>query len=84
MSLGKIFHFTKNGVPLISRNLYGYKELIERNKIGFTFNNLTEINNLIKTIINMEYKMRVNCIEFSYKYKFENYHKKLENIIEKL
>jgi len=83
LSLGKIFHFTKNGIPLISRNLYGYKSLIEGNGIGYTFNYINEIKTLVEKVVKNKNKIKSNCIQFNNKYNFEKYHNKLENIINK-
>ena len=77
LSLGKLFNFTQNGIPVISRNLYNYTNLIERNGIGYTFNDSNEIFSLIKRIIQNEDHFRNNCIEFSIMYNFRLYHDKL-------
>lgn len=82
LSLGKLFHFVNNGVPVISRNLMGYKELIENNGIGFAFNHSAEISDYIDRIILNEAVMKDNCVKFSDKYCFENHHQIFEDFIE--
>ena len=81
LSVGKLFNYTYNGVPIIARNLFGYKELIEGNGIGLCFNNPIEIFSLIKKILNSEQSYKKNCLIFNDNYRFGKYHEKFVNYL---
>jgi len=81
LSLGKLFHYLFHGVPIITRNLYGYQDLIDKNGVGFCFNNPNEISGLIKNIISNESYYKENCITLSREYEFSKFHRNLEEFI---
>lgn len=82
LSLGKLFHYLYSGVPVISRRLFGYDELIEKNGVGFCFDDPIEIGGLLKKIMDNEIYYKENCIKFSVKYSFDKYHAVLEKFID--
>jgi glycosyltransferase involved in cell wall biosynthesis len=82
LSLGKLFHYLFSGVPVISRNLFGYDELIEKSGVGLCFDNPLDIGVLMMKIMSNEIYYKENCIAFSEKYSFEKYHWNLEKFID--
>ena len=82
LSLGKLFHYLFYGVPVISRTLFGYDELIEKSGVGLCFEDPSEIGMLIKKIMSNEQFYKENCIAFSERYAFEKYHRNLEKYID--
>ena len=77
LSVGKIFHHLKVGVPLIVRNLPGYPELIEGRQAGVCINGPSEILPAIQRIMNNHEQYRLNALKFHDKFRFELYHMKL-------
>jgi len=77
LSVGKIFHHLKVGVPLIVRNLPGYPELIEGRQAGVCINSPLEILPAIQKIMNNHEQYRLNALKLHDEYRFELYHGKL-------
>jgi glycosyltransferase involved in cell wall biosynthesis len=82
LSLGKLFRYLFSGVPVISRRLYGYTELIEKNGVGLCFDDPIEINKLIYKIFQQENYYKTNCLSFCKSYSFNKYHAHLERFID--
>lgn len=83
LSLGKLFHFVNNGIPIISRRLYGYEMFIDHNSIGFSFRRRTEIQKFLELIFLNENYYKLNCINFSLAYSFDSYHNFFKSYLEK-
>ena len=81
LSSGKLFHYMKAGVPIITNRLPGYKKLIEGNGCGLCVSDITDIGNSIKTILDNEYSFKENCIRSFSKYRFRDHHEKFEKSI---
>jgi glycosyltransferase involved in cell wall biosynthesis len=69
-SAGKLFDFLKAGKPIIAYNTPGMVELIEANKVGFVFDNPSEISAILEKI-NIDYEnLSQNAIKTFPKYDF--------------
>jgi len=77
LSVGKIFHHVKVGVPVIIRNLPGYPELIEGRQAGVCINSPTDILPAIQRIMNNHDQYRLNALKLHDEFRFELYHAKL-------
>jgi hypothetical protein len=77
LSIGKLFHHVKVGVPLIIRNLPGYLELIERREAGVCIKNHWDILPAIRRIMANHNKYRLNALKLHDEFRFELYHMKL-------
>ena len=82
LASGKIFHWLQSGVPVIVRNLLGYKEFVEGNGIGICVDEMRHAGRAIETILNDEKKYKENSIKVFNKFRFEDYHKELIGRIE--
>lgn len=83
LSVGKMFQHLKVGVPLIVRRLPGYIDLIEGNQAGVCIDNPSDILPAIKTILNNHQNYRLNAVKLHDKLRFELYHDKLIQKINK-
>jgi glycosyltransferase involved in cell wall biosynthesis len=81
LSVGKIFHHLKVGVPIIVRNLPGYPELIEGRQAGVCINDPSDILPAIQRIMNNHEQYRLNALKLHEEFRFELYHMK---VIERL
>ncbi|GAB6282467.1 MAG: hypothetical protein STSR0008_12130 [Ignavibacterium sp.] len=81
LSLGKLFHFAFNGIPVITKNLFGYEQLVEQNGIGYSIEKIKDIECSISKILEDKKKFEYNCIIFSHNYAFEERHKQLINFL---
>lgn len=81
LSVGKIFHHLKVGVPVIVRNLPGYPELFEGRQAGVCINDPSDILPAIQRIMNNHEQYRLNALKLHDEFRFELYHTRL---IEKL
>ena len=71
-SAGKLYSFMQHGVPIISNQLPGAKELISSRLIGKVVNHYSEINRMIRAI-DEEYKLfRDNCFSEFRKHEFSS------------
>ncbi|MCH7826548.1 MAG: hypothetical protein IIC75_01025 [Bacteroidetes bacterium] len=77
LSVGKMFHHLKVGVPLIVRNLPGYKKLIEENQVGLCMDKPSDILPSIITILNNYESYSLNAVKLHDKLRFELHHDKL-------
>lgn len=77
LSVGKMFQHLKVGIPLIVRNLPGFKSLIEGNKVGVCIDNSSDILQAIKIILNNYQSYRFNAVKLHNKLRFELHHDKL-------
>lgn len=82
LSLGKMFHYLQNGIPLIARNLPGFKELIEGNGVGICFDNASEIPQAIEKILKNKRLYKKNCLILHEKLRFDKHHEKFVKYIE--
>jgi glycosyltransferase involved in cell wall biosynthesis len=79
---GKIAHYLRCGKPVICKNLPGFKEIIEKYKCGIIFDELSEIEPGIKTILNNYEFYQKNALEcFKYEYEFSRYFQKVINFL---
>lgn len=76
LSVGKIFHHLKAGVPIIVRDLPGYKELFEERKAGVCINNIEDILPAIQKIVSNHDDYKQNALNLHEEYRFELHHKK--------
>ena len=74
-SPGKMFNYLKYGVPIITTDLYGYKEFIEGNKIGRIVEDISQVFSKAEEIMLAEKEYKNNCIKLFGDLKFEKYHK---------
>lgn len=84
LSLGKLFHYTYNGVPVITKKLFGYEELIEDQGIGYCIDEMTEIKTAVDKILAKKDTFGINCMNFSDKFSFEKHHRPLIDFVGKL
>lgn len=84
LSVGKIFHHLKAGVPVIVRNLPGYPELIEGRQTGVCINDPSDILPAIQRIMKNHEQYRVNALKLHDEFKFESHHMKLVKRLEPL
>jgi glycosyltransferase involved in cell wall biosynthesis len=77
LSVGKIFHHLKVGVPLIVRSLPGYPELIEDKEAGVCINGPSDILPAIQRILANHDHYRSNALKLHEEYRFELHHAKL-------
>jgi len=77
LSIGKLFHYLKVGIPIIIRRLPGYVDLIEGNQVGVCIDLPSEILPAIDIILNNYHQYRLNAVNLHDKLKFEIHHKKL-------
>lgn len=80
-SSGKLFNYLKFGVPVITMNLPGYKEMICENKAGEIINEIDEIFLAINKILNNENIYKKGSIQLFNDLKFEIFHSKFENLL---
>ncbi len=81
LSVGKIFHHVKVGVPLIIRNLPGYPELIEESQAGVCIDGPADILPAIQKIMENHEQYKMNALKLHDKYRFELYHAQLSEKI---
>lgn len=81
MSVGKLFHHVKVGVPLIVRNLPGYPELFEGRHAGVCINGPSDILPAIRRIMASHDQYRINALKLHDDYRFDVYHAKLSERI---
>ena len=74
LSSGKMFHHIKAGVPVIVRNLPGYKELVEGNGFGICVDDMSQVGGAIEYILNNAKQYMNNCITAFDKFRFEEAH----------
>jgi hypothetical protein len=77
LSVGKIFHHIKVGVPLIVRTLEGYPELIEGRQAGICINGPADILPAIQRIMADHDHYKINALKLHEDYRFEKHHVKL-------
>jgi glycosyltransferase involved in cell wall biosynthesis len=77
LSVGKIFHHLKVGVPIIARNLPGYPELIEGRKAGVCIDRPSDILPAIQRILANHDHYRFNAERLHDEFRFELHHRKL-------
>ena len=77
LSIGKIFHHLKVGVPLIVRNLPGYPVLFESRHAGVCINGPSDILPGIQRIMANHDQYKLNALKLHEEYRFELYHAKL-------
>ncbi|MEN6373155.1 MAG: hypothetical protein ABFD75_00060 [Smithella sp.] len=81
LSVGKIFHHVKVGVPLIIRNLPGYPELIESRQAGVCIESSSDILPAIQKIMSNHEQYKMNALKLHDEYRFELYHAQLSEKI---
>jgi glycosyltransferase involved in cell wall biosynthesis len=81
LSVGKIFHHLKVGVPVIVRNLPGYPELIEERQAGACINGVSDILPAIRKIMENHEQYKKNALQVHDEYRFELYHAQLSEKI---
>ena len=77
LSVGKIFHHVKVGVPIIVRNLPGYPELIEGRQGGVCINDPSDILPGIEKILKSHKDYTLNALKLHEEFRFELHHIKL-------
>lgn len=82
LSSGRIFNHLKFGVPVITRELAGYKKFIEGNKFGKCITHIGEMNKAIDEIINNEEKYILSCLKNYNSFIFEDSHADIKAFIE--
>jgi len=79
---GKLFQYMRAGVPVITNNLPGYQDLIQKNGIGECISKIDDLGRAIDKINRDHRFYRDNCIRTFANYRFVDYHAELEKIIE--
>jgi hypothetical protein len=82
LSVGKIFHHLKVGIPLIVRNLPGYPELFEERQAGVCINGPDDILPAIRTIMSSHGRYRSNALKLHDDYRLEMHHANLLDRLE--
>lgn len=77
LSVGKMFHHLKVGVPLIVRNLPGYREMIEDKKAGVCIEGPCDILPSIRQIMENHEQYRKNALLLHEATRFDLHHAKL-------
>ncbi len=77
LSVGKIFHHLKVGVPIIVRNLPGYPEFFEGNRAGVCINGPSDILPAVQRIMGDHDGYRTNALKLHDEFRFELYHARL-------
>jgi len=77
LSVGKLFHHLKVGVPIIVRNLPGYPELIEGRQAGVCIDSPSDILPAIQKILSSHDHYKLNALKLHDEYRFEVHHMKL-------
>jgi mannosyltransferase OCH1-like enzyme len=73
----------KNGIPVIGRNVYGLKHLINNDITGFLYNNDEQCFDILKSLTKKKIKsMKDSIIKESLKYNIVDKIKEIENIID--
>lgn len=80
---GKLFDFLQCGVPVISNNLPGMKELIEENKVGFVVNDKEAIGNKLVTIVQNFKTLSHSSYNTFKKYSFQQSYKNVLDMLRK-
>jgi len=76
LSVGKIFHHLKEGIPVIVRNLPGYKELFEERQAGACITGSSDILPAIQKIMSNYEQYRIGALKLHDEYRFELHHAK--------
>jgi glycosyltransferase involved in cell wall biosynthesis len=77
---GKLTHYLMFGIPVISNNLPGFKEIIEGYQAGIVINELDEIGEAISTIMNDYSYYSANALKcFKSEYDFDGQFNKIYN-----
>uniref|UniRef100_UPI004047B9EB hypothetical protein n=1 Tax=Algoriphagus sp. TaxID=1872435 RepID=UPI004047B9EB len=69
---GKLFDFIKVGKPILAYDTPGIFQIIENNKVGFTFNNFNEIGFALDEILENYSSYSDNCILSYQKFEFDS------------
>ena len=77
LSVGKIFHHLKVGVPIIVRNLPGYPELFEGMQAGICINCPSDILPAIQKILCKHNDYKISALKLHEAFRFELHHLKL-------
>lgn len=83
LSSGKMLNHMKVGVPTITNDLPGYRELIEENGVGVCVSNMSQIGLAIRRILENEQYYKKNCLRSFKTFSFEDAHNKLVNFVER-
>lgn len=84
LSVGKMFQHLKVGIPVIVRNLCGYEDLIEGNKVGVCIDAPSDILPAINKILADYDTYRMNSVKLHNELRFEIHHKKLVDRVNEL
>lgn len=76
-SAGKLFDFLRTGVPMLGFNSPGMRDLIEGNKVGFVFDDYSQVPYVISKLIDHRERYRENCFIASQKYDFYTQYSKV-------
>lgn len=84
LSIGKLFHHLKVGVPVIIRDLPGFQELIAGTWAGVCVEGASDILPAIQKILKHHEEYKINALKLHEKFRFELHHNKLLERLEAL
>ncbi|HBG05928.1 MAG: hypothetical protein A2075_04030 [Geobacteraceae bacterium GWC2_58_44] len=77
LSIGKMFHHLKVGVPIIIRDLPGFQELIAGTRAGVCVEGASDILPAIRKILEHHEGYKINALKLHEEFRFELHHNKL-------
>jgi glycosyltransferase involved in cell wall biosynthesis len=78
-SAGKLYDFMMAGIPILANNIFGMKEIIEKDNIGCIYSNIDEVSQKINYVLENYNLLSDNALKTFDKYNFE---KSLKNAFE--
>jgi len=82
LSSGKLFHFMKFCVPVITNNTPSCRKAIEETGSGVCIDEISEIGNAIKRILDKEEEFRLNCLNTFSRFSYDAHHTRLMDAVE--
>ncbi|MFC1579341.1 hypothetical protein ACFL4N_00340 [Thermodesulfobacteriota bacterium] len=79
---GKLFQCMRAGVPVITGNLPGYGDLIEKNGIGLCVSDTGNIGLAVERILEEEEQYKTDCVHTFKSFEFRKHHQKLVKAVE--
>lgn len=75
-SAGKLYDFMKAGIPILANNIFGMREIIEKDNIGCIYSSIDEVSNKINHILENYDLLSGSALNTFKKYEFETSLKK--------
>ena len=70
-SAGKLYDFMKSGIPILANNIFGMREIIEKDNIGCIYSSIDEVSNKINYILENYNLLSAAALKTFKKYDFE-------------